>query len=114
MEQPCCVHNPPPISPEKNSVPTPPTRKSESPLWLTLKDKVLVVLSYFSPQFRPLIILLVWQLSGEILPNPTPLHEKLNNPAKLITKIGGAAGLILFTTLTIHFFAQLGTGEPAR
>ena len=41
-------------------------------------------------------------------PDPTPLQEKLNNLAELIAKIGGAAGLALFTALTIHFFVHTG------
>ena len=47
-------------------------------------------------------------------PDPTPLQEKLNDLAELIAKIGGAAGLILFTSLMIRFFVQLGTGDLAR
>ena len=47
-------------------------------------------------------------------PYPTPLQEKLNNLAELIAKIGGVAGLALFTALMIRFFVQLGTGKPAR
>lgn len=47
-------------------------------------------------------------------PDPTPLQEKLNDLAELIAKIGGAAGLLLFTALMIRFFVQLGTGDPVR
>jgi P-type Ca2+ transporter type 2C len=47
-------------------------------------------------------------------PDPTPLQVKLNELAELIAKIGGAAGLILFVSLMIRFFVQLGTGEPVR
>jgi len=47
-------------------------------------------------------------------PDPTPLQEKLNDLAELIAKIGGVAGLTLFSTLMIRFFVQLGTGDPAR
>ena len=47
-------------------------------------------------------------------PDPTPLQEKLNDLAELVAKIGGAAGLILFISLMICFFVQLGTREPAR
>ena len=43
-----------------------------------------------------------------------PLQEKLNNLAELITKIGGIAGLTLFIALMIHFFVQLGAGDPVR
>ena len=51
-------------------------------------------------------------LQGE--PDPTPLQEKLNNLAELIAKIGGIAGLMLFTALMVRFFVRLGTGDPAR
>ncbi|KAJ7284885.1 calcium-transporting ATPase [Mycena rebaudengoi] len=44
----------------------------------------------------------------------TPLQIKLNALAELIAKIGSAAGLILFASLLIRFFVQLGTGEPQR
>jgi len=47
-------------------------------------------------------------------PDPTPLQEKLNDLAELIAKIGGIAGLTLFTALMIRFFVQLGTGDPVR
>ena len=47
-------------------------------------------------------------------PDPTPLQEKLNDLAELIAKIGGIAGLTLFTALMIRFFVQLGKGEPVR
>ena len=47
-------------------------------------------------------------------PDLTPLQEKLNNLAKPITKIGGIVGLTLFTALTVLFFIQLGTRDPAR
>ncbi|KAF9778981.1 hypothetical protein BJ322DRAFT_466634 [Thelephora terrestris] len=47
-------------------------------------------------------------------PDPTPLQEKSNQLAQVISKIGCAAGLALFTALMIRFFVQLGTGEPAR
>jgi len=42
------------------------------------------------------------------------LQEKLNDLAELIAKIGGVAGLTLFSALMIRFFVQLGTGDPAR
>ncbi|KAI0789888.1 calcium-translocating P-type ATPase [Abortiporus biennis] len=44
----------------------------------------------------------------------TPLQLKLNDLAELIAKLGGAAGLILFTALMIRFFVQLGTNDPPR
>ncbi|KAH9945065.1 calcium-translocating P-type ATPase [Epithele typhae] len=44
----------------------------------------------------------------------TPLQLKLNNLAELIAKLGSAAGLVLFISLMIRFFVQLGTGNPAR
>ncbi|KAJ7871380.1 Ca-transporting ATPase [Mycena olivaceomarginata] len=44
----------------------------------------------------------------------TPLQIKLNALAELIARLGGAAGLILFTALLIRFFVQLGTGTPER
>lgn len=43
----------------------------------------------------------------------TPLQEKLNNLAELIAKVGGAAGLVLFTALMIKFFIQLKS-KPNR
>ncbi|PVG04175.1 calcium-translocating P-type ATPase [Serendipita vermifera] len=43
----------------------------------------------------------------------TPLQEKLNNLAELIAKVGGACGLILFSSLMIKFFVQLKT-KPNR
>ncbi|KAF9647966.1 calcium-translocating P-type ATPase [Thelephora ganbajun] len=55
---------------------------------------------------------IIMALRGD--PDPTPLQEKLNDLAELIAKIGGAAGLILFITLTIRFFVQLGIGNPVR
>lgn len=45
---------------------------------------------------------------------PTPLQLKLNALAELIAKLGSLAGLILFSSLLIRFFVQLGTGTPAR
>ncbi|KAJ7104244.1 calcium-transporting ATPase [Mycena belliarum] len=47
-------------------------------------------------------------------PDNTPLQIKLNALAELIAKIGSAAGLILFISLLIRFFVQLGTGDPVR
>ncbi|KIY43940.1 calcium-translocating P-type ATPase [Fistulina hepatica ATCC 64428] len=44
----------------------------------------------------------------------TPLQLKLNNLAELIAKLGSAAGLLLFVSLMIRFFVQLGTGVPHR
>ncbi|KAH7915645.1 Ca-transporting ATPase [Hygrophoropsis aurantiaca] len=44
----------------------------------------------------------------------TPLQLKLNSLAELIAKIGSIAGLILFVSLLIRFFVQLGTGSPER
>ncbi|KAH7919721.1 Ca-transporting ATPase [Leucogyrophana mollusca] len=44
----------------------------------------------------------------------TPLQLKLNILAELIAKIGSIAGLILFGSLLIRFFVQLGTGIPER
>ena len=43
----------------------------------------------------------------------TPLQLKLNALAELIAKIGSLAGLLLFLSLMIRFFVQLGT-EPNR
>ncbi|KAL7414094.1 calcium-translocating P-type ATPase [Mrakia frigida] len=45
---------------------------------------------------------------------PTPLQLKLNALAELIAKLGSLAGLILFSSLLIRFFTQLGSGVPAR
>jgi len=45
---------------------------------------------------------------------PTPLQLKLNALAELIAKLGSLAGLVLFSSLMIRFFVQLGTGVPAR
>jgi magnesium-transporting ATPase (P-type) len=44
--------------------------------------------------------------------NVTPLQLKLNRLAGYIAKLGAAAGLILFASLMIRFFTQLG--EPGR
>lgn len=44
----------------------------------------------------------------------TPLQLKLNDLAELIAKLGSAAGLILFVSLMIRFFVQLGTNNPVR
>lgn len=44
----------------------------------------------------------------------TPLQLKLNVLAELIAKVGGAAGILLFVSLMIRFFVQLGTGNPPR
>ncbi|KAH9481469.1 Calcium-transporting ATPase 2 [Psilocybe cubensis] len=44
----------------------------------------------------------------------TPLQLKLNALAELIAKIGSVAGSILFFSLMIRFFVQLGQGEPVR
>ncbi|KAJ8462713.1 hypothetical protein ONZ45_g17837 [Pleurotus djamor] len=44
----------------------------------------------------------------------TPLQFKLNHLAELIAKIGGVAGLALFSALMIRFFVQLGTNNPER
>ncbi|CED82819.1 calcium-translocating p-type atpase [Phaffia rhodozyma] len=44
----------------------------------------------------------------------TPLQLKLNALAELIAKLGSLAGLILFSSLMIRFFVQLGTGNPPR
>ncbi|KIK99153.1 hypothetical protein PAXRUDRAFT_132713 [Paxillus rubicundulus Ve08.2h10] len=44
----------------------------------------------------------------------TPLQLKLNILAELIAKVGSIAGIILFSSLMIRFFVQLGTGSPAR
>ncbi|KAF9234118.1 Ca-transporting ATPase [Melanogaster broomeanus] len=44
----------------------------------------------------------------------TPLQIKLNILAELIAKVGSIAGIILFGSLMIRFFVQLGTGTPAR
>lgn len=45
---------------------------------------------------------------------PTPLQLKLNALAELIAKLGSLAGLILFSSLMIRFFVQLGTNNPPR
>lgn len=42
----------------------------------------------------------------------TPLQMKLNRLAGYIAKLGAAAGLILFASLMIRYFTQLG--EPGR
>jgi len=42
------------------------------------------------------------------------LQEKLNDLAKLIAKIGGAAGVAFSTILMVRFFVQLGTGETEQ
>lgn len=49
-------------------------------------------------------------------PEVTPLQSKLNNLAELIAKLGGAAGLLLFTVLFIKFLVGLhnNTGSPAE
>ncbi|KAH8598832.1 putative calcium-transporting ATPase 2 [Bisporella sp. PMI_857] len=49
-------------------------------------------------------------------PDVTPLQSKLNTLAEYIAKLGGAAGLILFTVLFIKFLAQLkgNTAPPAE
>ncbi|KAH7884640.1 Ca-transporting ATPase [Phlebopus sp. FC_14] len=44
----------------------------------------------------------------------TPLQLKLNILAELIAKIGSIAGIVLFSSLMIRFFVQLGTGNPPR
>lgn len=44
----------------------------------------------------------------------TPLQLKLNDLAELIAKLGSIAGLILFGSLMIRFFVQLGDNEPVR
>ncbi|KAI6037756.1 Ca-transporting ATPase [Pisolithus marmoratus] len=44
----------------------------------------------------------------------TPLQLKLNVLAELIAKIGSIAGIMLFSSLMIRFFVQLGTGNPER
>jgi Ca2+-transporting ATPase len=45
---------------------------------------------------------------------PTPLQLKLNALAELIAILGSVAGAILFGSLMIRFFVQLGPGVPAR
>ncbi|KAL4062136.1 Ca-transporting ATPase [Scleroderma citrinum] len=44
----------------------------------------------------------------------TPLQLKLNVLAEFIAKVGGVAGIVLFSALMIRFFVQLGTGNPSR
>ncbi|KAI6165548.1 Ca-transporting ATPase [Pisolithus thermaeus] len=44
----------------------------------------------------------------------TPLQLKLNVLAELIAKVGSIAGIVLFSSLMIRFFVQLGTGNPQR
>lgn len=44
----------------------------------------------------------------------TPLQLKLNILAELIAKVGSIAGIVLFSSLMIRFFVQLGTGNPQR
>ncbi|KAG8213247.1 Ca-transporting ATPase [Butyriboletus roseoflavus] len=44
----------------------------------------------------------------------TPLQLKLNVLAELIAKVGSVAGLVLFGSLMIRFFVQLGTNNPPR
>lgn len=43
-----------------------------------------------------------------------PLQLKLNHLAEFIAKLGSLAGFILFLSLMIHFFVQLGTNDPVR
>ncbi|KAG6909855.1 hypothetical protein DXG01_014883 [Tephrocybe rancida] len=47
-------------------------------------------------------------------PKTTPLQRKLNSVAEVIAKFGSIAGLLLFITLMIRFFVQLGQDMPAR
>jgi Ca2+-transporting ATPase len=49
-------------------------------------------------------------------PEVTPLQSKLNTLAEYIAKLGGAAGLILFTVLFIKFLAHLpkNRGSPSE
>ena len=49
-------------------------------------------------------------------PEVTPLQSKLNTLAEYIAKLGGAAGLILFTVLFIKFLAHLpkNKGSPSE
>jgi Ca2+-transporting ATPase len=44
----------------------------------------------------------------------TPLQLKLNDLAEAIAKIGSIAGGLLFATLLIRYFVQLGTNNPQR
>ncbi|PPQ77122.1 hypothetical protein CVT25_010816 [Psilocybe cyanescens] len=44
----------------------------------------------------------------------TPLQLKLNALAELIAKIGSVAGAILFFSLMIRYFVQLGQNNPVR
>jgi Ca2+-transporting ATPase len=42
----------------------------------------------------------------------TPLQLKLNDLAEAIPKFGSIAGGLLFVTLLIWFFVELGTNNP--
>ena len=44
----------------------------------------------------------------------TPLQLKLNDLAEVIAKIRSIAGGLLFVSLLIQFFVEIGTNSPSR
>jgi Ca2+-transporting ATPase len=70
---------------------------------------VYVVVAVGSRSFNGRIMMALRAEAGQ-----TPLQLRLLAFAELVAKLGSLAGVLLFTTLMIRFFVQLGKKDPIR